>query len=162
MSRKCFRVIVICRKSFPMVMPALLLMDETSADLSKFCEEGTQPFPIEIPWQHVHSQPRLSCAHIFSLKTDSLRRSNCFASSSLVSRMSHIAFDLLANILGAIWRLLNLASMSLRLLTSVVSKEIVLVVTTSRVSGRIRNSFPFVYFRYCSYNAASLYFWGTV
>lgn len=75
---------------------------------------------------------------------------NYLASSSVASKMSHNAFDLLARIFGP--RLFNaytivslLTPVNFRLLTLVVSRGIVLVFTASITSGIVRNLFTLVY-----------------
>lgn len=73
---------------------------------------------------------------------------NVLVSSTAVSKMSHIAFDLLANTLRVILRLFIassiislLAPINFLVFTSVVSRELVIDAYASKTEGIVRSSF---------------------
>lgn len=109
MSRNFLRVIATWRTKYPMAMLALLTMDETYPTRTKIWEKVPQPVLSEV---HVYSVKYHSCPSGFWKRTAFAVRMlpAKYYASSVASRMHHMAFDLLASILGLIWRLLSASS----------------------------------------------------
>lgn len=139
-------------------MPALLITGETSQPIQT--SKSSHPAGSQKYQQAHRAQSSLSFRCLYTpseVLVVKISPASCLASSSVTSKMSHITFDLLARILGPIFRLLS-ASTKMSLLipinfwvfTSMVSKEIILVFTVFIASGIVRSSFLFKYWGKCS------------
>lgn len=108
-------------------------------------EKGPQPLLGNIHGHPMYGRTYLLGAHIFYLESNyfavNKRTALCLAFCSVVSRMYHIDFDHVARMFGTILRLFSasyifflLTQINFRVLTSVVTEEIVFVFTAFSAS----------------------------
>lgn len=105
-----------------------------------FCEEGTHKFPLYNLWMPIYS------VFILTVLMAKMLPAGAFASSSDVSKMSHVAFDLFANTFTIQFRHLSASAIHSLLIASNfpafildVSREIVLFEIAYQTAGMDRS-----------------------